>query len=109
LRVPIYNEGITGKTINNEIYKLIELEDTNHQIKFFTFHKDVHLLNIPRDHLLYSDGTLPYWTDWKMYTDFDRAFSISEKFYNWTLFQQLLQPNSPSCFEESEKCSKVHS
>lgn len=76
----IYQEGLTGKKTLINIQEFQQLEDENHKIYFFAFDKDAQL--IPENRRLYSEIVLPYWTDWKFYTNMDNAMKKSREWYN---------------------------
>lgn len=81
LNISVYEEGLCGEMIRSNYRDIIQLEDKDHQIRFFAFDKDSAKLYIPEDHLLHAEDVLPAWTHWNYYSDFNQALIFSEMFY----------------------------
>jgi len=83
----IYQEGLTGKKIIDNIKEFQELENQDHKIYFFAFDEDSKY--IPENRRLYAEIVLPYWTDWKFYNVFENAMKRSREWYFVTGFVNL--------------------
>jgi hypothetical protein len=81
LNMSIYSDGFCGEVVRTNYEKIIDLEDENHKVRFFSYKKDVDGLGIPADHLLHAEDVLPGWTHWDYYSDMEQAFIFSEMFY----------------------------
>jgi hypothetical protein len=83
LLVSAYDEGITGITVNNDLMRsFCEMEDANHQIRFYVYRKDAKTCGVPRDHIVFSDLAFPEAADWKFYSDLNAAREFSRRFYH---------------------------
>ena len=83
LMLPVYDEGIGGKSMlgAGRYADLIELEDSDHLIRFYVFRKDARTANIPRSHIIYADLAFPKAAAWDFYTNIDAATEVSRRFY----------------------------
>ncbi len=81
--VPIYEEGMTGRTMKKNYYQeIMSLEDEQHKIMFYCFGKDASQSGIPKDHILFAELTSPKFAEWTFYTNIDVATEASQKFYD---------------------------
>lgn len=71
----VFDEGLRGTTVRQDIRQLLALEDESHRIFFFgeVEHKD-----IPDDRKLYGDTAMPEWVEYNVYDDFDKALRIAQ-------------------------------
>ncbi len=90
VHIAIYQEGLTGKKIIENIQEFQSLENENHKIYFFAFDEDANL--IPENRRLYAEVVLPYWTDWKFYNVFENAMKKSREWYFVTGHVNLYPP-----------------
>ena len=80
--LPVYEEGISGEILRNDLDKFLQVEDSNHKIMFYISQKDMQGITIPPDHLIPTEVAYPAWAQWDYYMDFDKALEFSKKFYN---------------------------
>lgn len=81
LNISIYEEGLCGKAVRDNLKEIIALEDKDHQVRFFSFNTEAVKYGIPGDHLLHSETVLPEWAHWDYYIDMDEALKFSNLFY----------------------------
>jgi len=79
VHLAIYNEGLTGREVRNNIDEFRRLEDDHHKIYFFTLTADSD--KIPQDRRLYAEFILPHWTSWEFYNNFSNAMKKSREWY----------------------------
>lgn len=82
LYISVYAEGLFGTVVRDDFAKILDLEDKDHQIRFYAYLEDAAALDIPGDHLLHSAELSPAWTHWDYYTNIYKATLFSFHFYN---------------------------
>jgi hypothetical protein len=82
LLLPVYEEGLSGTTVDASRYRsLIDLEDDDHEVRFYVLRKDARLAGIPPDHVMYADLAFPEAATWDFYMDYEKALALSRRFY----------------------------
>ena len=81
LNISVYEEGLCGEAVRKNFKEILQLEDNDHQVRFFAYDREVARLDIPRDHLLHSEDVLPAWTHWNYYVNMEQALVFSDHFY----------------------------
>ncbi len=81
LNISVYEEGLCGDAVRDNLQDIIDLEDDSHQVRFFAYDREAAGLTIPGDHLMPSEDVLPGWAYWNFYMDWDQAWSFSDTFY----------------------------
>ncbi len=81
IHLTLYESGHHGKTIIENVNEFMDLENDKHKIYFFSFKEDAATANIPYEKRLYSEFVFPKWTFWEYYSDFDRAYKYSKRFF----------------------------
>jgi len=81
LNISVYEEGLCGEAVRKNFKEILQLEDPDHQVRFYAFDREAAKLDIPQDHLLHSEDVLPGWTHWDYYLNSEQALVFSEHFY----------------------------
>ncbi|MGD2085172.1 MAG: hypothetical protein PVH61_03215 [Candidatus Aminicenantes bacterium] len=81
LNISIYEEGLCGESLRKNLKEILQLEDRDHQVRFFAYDREAARLDIPRDHLLHSEDVLPGWTHWNYYINTEQALIFSRHYY----------------------------
>jgi hypothetical protein len=77
----LYQEGLMGQQLRDDVAAFHELEDENHKIYFFAFDEDTKNTYIPPNRRLYAEVILPHWTNWDFYNDRANAMQKSREWY----------------------------
>lgn len=84
--VPVYAEGIMGKSIVRNCHEMLALQDELHTIKFaaYTYHREL-LKGIPDESVKYNLDTAfaPGWAHWDSYSVFKTALANSTRIYDY--------------------------
>lgn len=75
---------MAGSKVRTDIDAYGEIEDQDHKVYFFAFPEDAKANSIPNNRRLYSELTLPHWTDWNFYNDRTKALARSRSWYRLT-------------------------
>jgi len=81
VHLALYEEGLTGSQVKQDLGALRDLEDDQHRIYYFGFQADADATRIPNDRRLYSELVLPKHTRYESYVHFDAALAVSDFYF----------------------------
>jgi len=99
LMLPLYEEGVMGKTIRADLDELLALEDEEHRLTFFLYDRDISAVAARLPESNRSASLTPIWTsrffDFSFYRDFEKARSFSREVFYRFPFQLRGGPTTP--------------
>lgn len=81
MHLSIYNEGLTGSSVRNDLQQFSRLEDMDHKIYYFASDPQAGPLEIPADRRLFAELICPPWTHWDFYNNSRKALARSMNWY----------------------------
>ncbi len=80
VHVAVYQEGLAGKSLRRDLQKILECHNERHRYYLFSFSREKKILaGLPEERLLPSEIVLPRFTDYRICSDLQNAFTLSHE------------------------------